>query len=88
MPVDAKAGDVVFFHCDMLHSGSANRAYYAWRYMVTSFVVRGGLRGWRPAAPRGKAVARYRRGGTAAVAPRALTRDLENQRETQLSLSL
>ena len=38
--VDAKAGDVVFFHCDMLHSGSANRAESAWRYMVTSFVVR------------------------------------------------
>ena len=43
MPVDAKAGDVVFFHCDMLHSGSANRADYAWRYMITSFVVRAGL---------------------------------------------
>ena len=43
MPVDAKAGDVVFFHCDMLHSGSANRAESAWRYMVTSFVVRAGL---------------------------------------------
>ena len=43
VPVDAKAGDVVFFHCDMLHSGSANRADYAWRYMVTSFVVRAGL---------------------------------------------
>ena len=41
--VDAKAGDVVFFHCDMLHSGSANRADDAWRYMVTSFVVRAGL---------------------------------------------
>ncbi len=41
--VDAKAGDVVFFHCDMLHSGSANRAESAWRYMVTSFVVRAGL---------------------------------------------
>ncbi len=41
--VDAKAGDVVFFHCDMLHSGSANRADYDWRYMVTSFVVRAGL---------------------------------------------
>ncbi|MBS10455.1 MAG: hypothetical protein CME19_02480 [Gemmatimonadetes bacterium] len=41
--VDAKAGDVVFFHCDMLHSGSANRAQDAWRYMVTSFVVRAGL---------------------------------------------
>ena len=41
--VDAKAGDVVFFHCDMLHSGSANRADHAWRYMVTSFVVRAGL---------------------------------------------
>ena len=41
--VDAKAGDVVFFHCDMLHSGSANRAETAWRYMVTSFVVRSGL---------------------------------------------
>lgn len=41
--VDAKAGDVVFFHCDMLHSGSANRAHDAWRYMVTSFVVRAGL---------------------------------------------
>ncbi len=41
--VDAKAGDVVFFHCDMLHSGSANRAVDAWRYMVTSFVVRAGL---------------------------------------------
>ncbi len=41
--VDAKAGDVVFFHCDMLHSGSANRAETAWRYMVTSFVVRAGL---------------------------------------------
>ncbi|MEM7127505.1 MAG: phytanoyl-CoA dioxygenase family protein [Chloroflexota bacterium] len=43
VPVDAKAGDVVFFHCDMLHSGSANRADLAWRYMVTSFVVRAGL---------------------------------------------
>ena len=43
VPVDAKAGDVVFFHCDMLHSGSANRAEDAWRYMVTSFVVRAGL---------------------------------------------
>ncbi len=43
VPVDAKAGDVVFFHCDMLHSGSANRADSAWRYMVTSFVVRAGL---------------------------------------------
>jgi ectoine hydroxylase-related dioxygenase (phytanoyl-CoA dioxygenase family) len=41
--VDAKAGDVVFFHCDMLHSGSANRAEAAWRYMITSFVVRSGL---------------------------------------------
>jgi ectoine hydroxylase-related dioxygenase (phytanoyl-CoA dioxygenase family) len=41
--LDAKAGDVVFFHCDMLHSGSANRADDAWRYMVTSFVVRAGL---------------------------------------------
>ena len=41
--VDAKAGDAVFFHCDMLHSGSANRADHAWRYMVTSFVVRAGL---------------------------------------------
>jgi ectoine hydroxylase-related dioxygenase (phytanoyl-CoA dioxygenase family) len=41
--VDAKAGDVVFFHCDMLHSGSANHADDAWRYMVTSFVVRAGL---------------------------------------------
>ena len=41
--VDAKAGDVIFFHCDMLHSGSANRAEQAWRYMVTSFVVRSGL---------------------------------------------
>ena len=41
--VDAKAGDAVFFHCDMLHSGSANRADLAWRYMVTSFVVRAGL---------------------------------------------
>ena len=41
--VDAKAGDVVFFHCDMLHSGSDNRAERAWRYMVTSFVVRAGL---------------------------------------------
>ena len=41
--VDAKAGDAVFFHCDMLHSGSANRADSAWRYMVTSFVVRAGL---------------------------------------------
>lgn len=41
--VDARAGDVVFFHCDMLHSGSANRAEDAWRYMVTSFVVRAGL---------------------------------------------
>ena len=41
--VDAKAGDVVFFHCDMLHSGSANRAEDAWRYMITSFVVRAGL---------------------------------------------
>ncbi len=43
VPLDAKAGDVVFFHCDMLHSGSANRAQSAWRYMVTSFVVRAGL---------------------------------------------
>jgi ectoine hydroxylase-related dioxygenase (phytanoyl-CoA dioxygenase family) len=43
VPVDAKAGDVVFFHCDMLHSGSANRADSTWRYMVTSFVVRAGL---------------------------------------------
>ena len=43
VPVDAKAGDVVFFHCDMLHSGSVNRAHSAWRYMVTSFVVRAGL---------------------------------------------
>ena len=41
--LDAKAGDVVFFHCDMLHSGSDNRAERAWRYMVTSFVVRAGL---------------------------------------------
>ena len=41
--VDAKAGDAVFFHCDMLHSGSPNRADSAWRYMVTSFVVRAGL---------------------------------------------
>lgn len=38
------AGDAVVFHCDMLHSGSANRAPDgAWRYMVTSFVVRAGL---------------------------------------------
>ena len=43
VPVDAKAGDAVFFHCDMLHSGSANRDDCAWRYMVTSFVVRAGL---------------------------------------------
>lgn len=43
VPVDAKAGDVVFFHCDMLHSGSVNRAADAWRYMVSSFVVRAGL---------------------------------------------
>ena len=43
VPVDAKAGDAVFFHCDMLHSGSENRADNAWRYMVTSFVVRAGL---------------------------------------------
>ena len=43
VPVDAKAGDAVFFHCDMLHSGSANRADHDWRYMVTSFVVRAGL---------------------------------------------
>jgi ectoine hydroxylase-related dioxygenase (phytanoyl-CoA dioxygenase family) len=43
VPVDAKAGDVVFFHCDLLHSGSVNHADYAWRYMVTSFVVRAGL---------------------------------------------
>ena len=43
VPVDAKAGDVVFFHCDMLHSGSVNRADDVWRYMVTSFVVRAGL---------------------------------------------
>ena len=43
VPVDAKAGDAVFFHCDMLHSGSANRADLDWRYMVTSFVVRAGL---------------------------------------------
>ena len=41
--VDARAGDVVFFHCHMLHSGSANRDDRAWRYMVTSFVVRAGL---------------------------------------------
>ena len=41
--VDAKAGDVVFFHCDMLHSGSSNRAETDWRYMITSFVVRAGL---------------------------------------------
>ena len=41
--VDAKAGDVVFFHCDVLHSGSANRAETDWRYMITSFVVRAGL---------------------------------------------
>jgi len=41
--VDAKAGDVVYFHCDMLHSGSANCAEDDWRYMVTSFVVRAGL---------------------------------------------
>ena len=41
--VDAKAGDAVFFHCDMLHSGSLNHADSAWRYMVTSFVVRAGL---------------------------------------------
>ena len=41
--VDAKAGDVVFFHCDMLHSGAINRAVDDWRYMVTSFVVRSGL---------------------------------------------
>ena len=41
--LDAKAGDVVFFHCDLLHSGSANRAESDWRYMVTSFVVRAGL---------------------------------------------
>ena len=41
--LDAEAGDVVYFHCDMLHSGSANRAEDAWRYMVTSFVVRAGL---------------------------------------------
>ena len=34
----------MFFHCDMLHSGSKNRAADgAWRYMVTSFVVRAGL---------------------------------------------
>lgn len=43
VPIDARAGDVVFFHCDLLHSGSANRAAEAWRYMVTSFVVRAGL---------------------------------------------
>ena len=41
--VDAKAGDVVFFHCDTLHSGSANRAETDWRYMITSFVFRAGL---------------------------------------------
>ena len=34
----------MFFHCDMLHSGSKNRAADgAWRYMITSFVVRAGL---------------------------------------------
>jgi ectoine hydroxylase-related dioxygenase (phytanoyl-CoA dioxygenase family) len=44
LQIDAKAGDVVFFHCDMLHSGSRNRAADgAWRYMVTSFIVRVGL---------------------------------------------
>jgi ectoine hydroxylase-related dioxygenase (phytanoyl-CoA dioxygenase family) len=41
--MDAKSGDVVFFHCDMLHSGSPNRADSAWRYMITSFIVRAGL---------------------------------------------
>ncbi len=44
LALDARAGDAVVFHCDMLHSGSANRAAdAAWRYMVTSFVVRAGL---------------------------------------------
>ena len=43
VPVAARAGDEVFFHCGMLHSGSANRSASAWRYMVTSFVVRAGL---------------------------------------------
>jgi len=44
LQIDAKAGDVVFFHNDMLHSGSANRADDgAWRYMVTSFIVRAGM---------------------------------------------
>jgi ectoine hydroxylase-related dioxygenase (phytanoyl-CoA dioxygenase family) len=44
LALDARAGDAVVFHCDMLHSGSANRAADgAWRYMVTSFVVRSGL---------------------------------------------
>lgn len=42
VPIDARAGDVVFFHCDMLHSGSKNRSD-DWRYMVTSFIVRAGL---------------------------------------------
>lgn len=41
--LDAQAGDVVFFHCDMLHTGAINRAKEDWRYMVTSFVVRSGL---------------------------------------------
>ena len=37
--IDAKAGDAVFFHCDMLHSGSRNRASDgAWRYMVMHFL--------------------------------------------------
>ena len=44
IPLDAAAGDVVFFHCDLLHSGSRNRAPGGeWRYMLTSFVVRAGL---------------------------------------------
>ena len=97
VPVDAKAGDVVFFHCDMLHSGSANRRL---RLALHGHLLR---RARRPAPPRrlhcpaacpgiggggARRPARCRRGGTAAVAPRALTRDRENQGETQLSLSL
>ena len=44
LALDARAGDACVFHCDLLHSGSANRASDgAWRYMVTSFVVRAGF---------------------------------------------
>ena len=44
LALDARAGDACVFHCDMLHSGSANHAPDgAWRYMLTSFVVRAGF---------------------------------------------